>query len=41
MNPRRSRLTDTGLYVDYRGGAVSGMSTLLGFLAAIFFKTLE
>lgn len=25
----------------HRGGAVTGMSTLLGFLAAIFFKTLE
>jgi hypothetical protein len=25
----------------HRGGAVTGISTLLGFLAAIFFKTLE
>ena len=24
-----------------KGGAVTGVSTLLGFLAAIFFKTLE
>ena len=25
----------------YKGGAITGISTLLGFLAAIFFKTLE
>ena len=25
----------------HKGGAVTGVSTLLGFLAAIFFKTLE
>jgi zinc transporter ZupT len=26
---------------SHMGGAVTGISTLLGFLAAIFFKTLE
>ena len=25
----------------HKGGAITGISTLLGFLAAIFFKTLE
>lgn len=25
----------------HKGGAITGVSTLLGFLAAIFFKTLE
>jgi len=25
----------------FKGGAISGFSTLLGFLVAIFFKTLE
>jgi zinc transporter ZupT len=25
----------------YKGGAITGFSTLMGFLAAIFFKTLE
>jgi len=25
----------------HKGGAISGFSTLLGFLAAIFFKVLE